>query len=92
MRSSIAKVAWVVGDQRGLVRLRKENVIEQFYCGHLPPRLPKATAYVELTNRVVVMLAPLALFQAVNHKTIVALFFTLAIVCLNTVCNFTCRN
>jgi hypothetical protein len=77
LRSSIAEVAWV-GDQRGLVRLRKENVIEQFYYGHLPPRLPKATVYLELTNRVVVMLPPLALFQ-VNHKTIVALFFTLAI-------------
>src|SRR5258705_13382784 len=48
--------------------------------------------HLELTNRVVVMLAPLTLFQVVNHKTIVALLFTLAFVCLNTFCNFTCRH
>ena len=43
-------------------------------------------------HRVVVMLAPLAHLLMVNHKTIVALLFTLAFVCLNTVCNFTCRH
>jgi len=38
------------------------------------------------------MLAPFTLFQVVNRKTIVALFFTPVIVCLNTVCNFACRH
>ena len=35
-------------------------------------------------HRVVVMLAPLAHLLMVNHKTIVALLFTPAFVCLNT--------
>ena len=48
--------------------------------------------HLELASRVVVMLAPFTLFQVVNRKSIVALFFTLVIVCLNAVCDFIYRH
>jgi hypothetical protein len=46
----------------------------------------------QLAYWVVVMLAPLTLFEVVNHKTIVALLLGLALVSFNAVCNFTCRH
>src|SRR5665647_2830787 len=56
------------------------------------PPLRTSLSFRYTQRRVVIMLAPFAFFEVVNHKTMDALLLCNALISFNTVCNFTCRH